>query len=251
MKGEVESLKRNKTADLVKPPPKRNMITGKWCLPNKRDATGCMSRHKPRYVARYSCISIGPNAWRRPHQLYQTHIFESDDGSCGARWTLRQIDVDTVLLYVELEEELYYQQPEIFEELGEQGRPLVYRLKKATYGLKQAGRTWWQKFNQYLEISGYTSASCDPCVYCITSKKGTIILEIFVDDLVLAGSIIGLLDEKKITLRKKYSIKPSEKLSHVLGIRIDHNVKTGRSSFSKRHTKRASSTAITWKITIL
>jgi len=51
---------------------------------------------------------------------------------------LEQLDVKTVFLYGELEEEIYMKQPEGFGVLEKE--QCVYRLKKSLYGLKQAPR---------------------------------------------------------------------------------------------------------------
>ena len=49
---------------------------------------------------------------------------------------VEQLNVKTTFLHGDLEEEIYMQQPEGFEERGKEH--LVCRLKKSLYGLKQA-----------------------------------------------------------------------------------------------------------------
>ena len=51
---------------------------------------------------------------------------------------LKQFDVKTAFLYSELEEEVYLEQPEGFDD----GSGRVCRLKRSLYGLKQAPRCW-------------------------------------------------------------------------------------------------------------
>ena len=51
---------------------------------------------------------------------------------------LEQLDVKTIFLHGDLEEEIYMQQPQGYEVKGKD--KLVCRLKKILYGLKQAPR---------------------------------------------------------------------------------------------------------------
>ena len=74
-----------------------------------------------------------------------------------------QIDVTTAFLQGELEEEIYLQQPEGFEVAGKENE--VYRLHQSLYGLKQASRSWNQKFNDFLLKFGLVASQSDPCVY--------------------------------------------------------------------------------------
>ena len=55
-------------------------------------------------------------------------------------WHLQALDVKTAFLYGKLDEEIYMLQPEGFVEKGKER--LVWRLKRAIYGLKQAALAW-------------------------------------------------------------------------------------------------------------
>ena len=58
------------------------------------------------------------------------------------------MDVKSVFLNGELEEEVYVQQPPGFEDSD--FPDFVYRLFKALYGLKQAPRVWYDTLSQFL-----------------------------------------------------------------------------------------------------
>ena len=53
---------------------------------------------------------------------------------------IHQMDVITAFLVGEIDEEIYMDQPEGFQQ-----KDLVCRLRKSLYGLKQASRIWNQK----------------------------------------------------------------------------------------------------------
>ena len=57
-------------------------------------------------------------------------------------WHVKHIDVDTAYLNADLEVDLYITQPQGFE-VRSQRETMVCKLRKAIYGLKQAGLAWY------------------------------------------------------------------------------------------------------------
>ncbi|KAE8656252.1 Retrovirus-related Pol polyprotein from transposon TNT 1-94 [Hibiscus syriacus] len=76
---------------------------------------------------------------------------------------IEQLDVKTTFLHGNLEEELYMLQPEGFEE--DEKKNLVCRLNKSLYGLKQASRYWYKRFDSFIMCLGYNILNADPCAY--------------------------------------------------------------------------------------
>ena len=105
------------------------------------------------------------------------------------------MDIKTAFLNGDLNEEVYMMQPEGFmaNDLG----TLVCRLKKSIYGLKQASRQWYLKFHSVFASSGFFENKVDQCIYCKVSERKFIFLILYVDDILLASSDIGLLHEAK------------------------------------------------------
>jgi hypothetical protein len=67
---------------------------------------------------------------------------------------LEQLDVKTTFLHGDLEEDIYMQQPQGYEVKGKEN--LVCRLKKSLYGLKEAPRQWYLKFDMFMTEQGYS-----------------------------------------------------------------------------------------------
>ena len=108
---------------------------------------------------------------------------------------LNQMDVKTSFLNGSLAEEVYMKQPEGFEEKGKE--KLVYRLKKSIYGIKQASRQWYIKFNDTITSFGFKENIVDQCIYLKISGSKFIILVLYVDDILLASSDPVLLSNTK------------------------------------------------------
>jgi hypothetical protein len=62
---------------------------------------------------------------------------------------LHQMDVKTAFLNDNLDEEVFMKQPEGFAPEGQEH--LVCKLNKSIYGLKQASRQWYLKFDDVMK----------------------------------------------------------------------------------------------------
>ena len=64
------------------------------------------------------------------------------------------MDVKTTFLNGDLDEDVYMEQPTGFAEVGNED--LVCKLNKSIYGLKQASRRWYLKFDRIITQNGYS-----------------------------------------------------------------------------------------------
>lgn len=83
---------------------------------------------------------------------------------------LEQMDVKTAFLHGDLEEVIYMEQPEGFMQPGTEH--LVCRLKKSLYGLEQSPRQWYESFDSYMILIGFTRCEYDCCVYVKSLDDG-------------------------------------------------------------------------------
>ncbi|GKA34551.1 zinc finger, CCHC-type containing protein [Tanacetum coccineum] len=96
------------------------------------------------------------------------------------------------------EEEVYVTQPEGFKQQGNSGK--VYKLTKALYGLRQAPRAWNVKLDQTLKSLDFKKCNLEQAVYTKRSKTSTLIVGVYVDDLIITGT-----PRKEIDLRRDYN----------------------------------------------
>ena len=66
------------------------------------------------------------------------------------------------------------------------GTGKVMELKKSLYGLKEAGRLWYQMLKGALLDVGFISGTFDPCLFRHKSREMFIL--VYVDDCIIAGS---------------------------------------------------------------
>ena len=136
MENEYKSLIKNETWALVPRPEGKNFVTRKWVYVTKRDEAGTIIRYKARWVAR---------GFNQIKGVDYNEVFSPTARSTTIRILLSivvnrnmfasQYDVETAYLNGIVKEEVYLEQPTGFE-VGDK----VCKLKKAIYGLKQAGR---------------------------------------------------------------------------------------------------------------
>jgi hypothetical protein len=131
---------------------------------------------------------------------------------------LHQMDVKTTFLNGSLEEDIYMDQPEGFSIKGKEH--LACKLKKSIHGLKQASRQWYPKFHNTITSFGFKENTIDRCIYLKVSGSKFIFLILYVDDILLANSDLGLLHETKRFLSMNFEMKDMGEASYVIGIEI-------------------------------
>ena len=128
------------------------------------------------------------------------------------------MDVTTTFLNGNIDETIYTVQPENFVSVDL--KSMVCKLKKSIYGLKQASHEWYHKFHQVITSNGFKVNLVEDCVYHNFSGSKFIILILYVDDIVLASSNIGLLHETKKFISKNFEMKDLWNAFFLLGIQI-------------------------------
>ncbi|KAE8713996.1 hypothetical protein F3Y22_tig00110202pilonHSYRG00134 [Hibiscus syriacus] len=132
---------------------------------------------------------------------------------------LEQLDVKTAFLHGNLEEEIYMLQPEGFEE--DEKKNLVCRLNKSLYGLKQASRCWYKRFDSFIMCLGYNRLNADPCAYFKRSGDNDfVILLLYVDDMLVAGPNKDHIEELKAQLAREFEMKDLGSANKILGMQI-------------------------------
>ncbi|UYV73848.1 hypothetical protein LAZ67_11001126 [Cordylochernes scorpioides] len=205
MEEEFDSLIENKTWELVHPPKNRNIIGTKWVFKTKCNSDGSVERHKARLVAKGYSQQYGidyeetfaPVVRQSTIRMFLALAVEYN-------LILHQMDVQSAYLNGEIKEEIFMTQPENF--VSRKYPEKVCRLKKAIYGLKQAGIVWHEKLDTELKNLGLKQLQSDNCVY-IKHDEGILLVAIYVDDLIIAAEREDALKSFKESMKRIFKIK--------------------------------------------
>ncbi|GKC70547.1 retrovirus-related pol polyprotein from transposon TNT 1-94 [Tanacetum coccineum] len=134
-----------------------------------------------------------------------------------------QMNVKTAFLNGELKEEVYVSQPEGFVD---QEYPLhVYKLKKALYGLKQASRVWYDMLSSFLISQHFSKAAVDPTLFTRKVGNDLLLVQIYVDDIIFASTIMALCNEFANEMNTKFKMSMMGQMSFFLGLKISQSPK--------------------------
>ena len=169
------------------PPPGINPRSCKIVLKDKLHTDGTVARKKGRIVVRgfeqqwgidYNKTFVSVVRYNTLRALLAKAAIEDLE--------IDHLDVDTVFLNANCEEEIYMEVPDYFEMVmpGITRQTHYLQLLKSLYGLKQAPRAWFELVKSEFHKLGLKASDADPNLFIGT---GVFIL-LFVDDMLLIGA---------------------------------------------------------------
>ncbi|KAG9450564.1 hypothetical protein H6P81_010529 [Aristolochia fimbriata] len=217
MAEELQALDKAHTWDLVSLPPGKSPIGCKWVYKVKTKADGSIDRYKARRMAKGYNQEYGidnEETFATVARLTSVHVFIAI--ASIRHWDFFQMDVKNAFLNGTLTEEVYMLAP-----LGS-SHPLgkVCRLCLALYGLKQAPRAWFSTFCSKIVQFGYTQSSHDSALFTRQSSSGTVLLLLYVDDMVITGDDIHGISDLKRYLSSCFEMKDLDQLRYFLGLEV-------------------------------
>lgn len=213
---EIASIEKNHTWILVDLPAGAKPIGLKWVFKIRRNSDGSVNKYKARLVAKgyVQRHGIDYDEVFAPVVRRETiRLIIALAASHG--WEVHHLDVKTAFLHGDLKEEVYVKQPEGFEVKGSEEK--VYRLSKALYGLKQAPRAWNYKILRELR---FTRCSKEASLYQRKQNEDTLVVAVYVDDLLVTGSNLVMINEFKNEMAAKFEMSDLGELTYYLGIEV-------------------------------
>jgi hypothetical protein len=226
-KHELRSCESRRVWKIVKKcnvPKGRKIIGNRWVFARKDDG-----RYRARTVAQgYSQIP-----GKDFHENHAPVIHDTTFHLCLIMMLIHgldseQFDIETAFLYGHLEEEIYMEFPDGYEEFLKLEKGEVYGANEhclllimALYGLVQAARQWYKKITSLFAKLNFFPSPADPCLF-VKAKKGNeppAYIILYVDD----GAIIGsktVIKEVISAWSEMVKVKPLGPLKNFVGCHL-------------------------------
>lgn len=232
IKSEIKNLIKNNTFEIVERPTGGKVIGCRVVLTNKFKSDGSLEKRKVRVIAKGFAQRPGvdfidtfsPVARLESIRLIMATAVELN-------MSIEQIDITGAYLYGYLQEDIYMEKPilledclkelindrnekkqiravakELIKDLNNSNNAVCY-LKRAIYGLKQAGRQWHERLSKKLKELNLEPTISDPCVYRGRRESHTLYMIIYVDDMLITSTDPNWIKSIKMELFKTFDMK--------------------------------------------
>ena len=196
---ELKALREAGTWEVVNLPKDANVVRSKWVFKAKKDASRNVIQYKARLVAQGFSQVPGVDYFDTFMPVTcLASIWTVLAFAAAEYYETGQIDIKSAYLNGELtsDEIIFMKQVPGYEEVGDEKGVKVYRLRKSSYSLKQAGRRWYQKLVEIMMKLGFKRCEGDQAVFyrhCEVTGVLIIIL-VHVDDCTIMGKSQKLVD---------------------------------------------------------
>lgn len=225
MTKEYNSLRENKTWELVDRPENAKVLTNRWVFKVKYNQNGTVDKFKARLVARGNEQREGVDfeevfAPVARHAVIRTLLASAVE----EKMHVHHMDVITAYVQGDLKDTtyVYMQQLEMFEESNEENK--VCKLSKPL------NRT----SDEFLISIGLNKSPVNPCVYTDDTRRTDVTIIIYVDDILIASKDLSELLNVKEHLKKKFKINDSDKMTNIVGIKVEREEDTGEIRLNQR-----------------
>ena len=224
MDKEMATLDEAETWHTIPRPQGKNIVGSKWVFRVKRKADGTVDKYKARLVAKGFTQIQGIDYFDTYSPVAKLASLRTILALAARHdWDVESFDFNGAYLNGTLDddEEIFMQEPPGYETA--QNGAAIKRLRKSLYGLKQAGRKWYDALCRILTDLGFHASIADPGVFIARTSNHILILAVHVDDCALTGSSSELINAYKQKLNERYALTDLGPIHWLLGIKISRD----------------------------
>jgi Reverse transcriptase (RNA-dependent DNA polymerase) len=225
-------LEKFQTWELVDIPKNSNIVGCWWVFRLKHDAARNIVKYQARIIAKG--FTQQPRVDFRETFAPVTKLASIQSTIALAvthNWELHQMDVKSAYLNGDLEETIFMDLSPGYTPPGSTGK--VCKLKKSIYGLKQAGRQWYQKLSNCFDRIGLTKSTVDHTVFYSCSNAGTTIICCSTNDLMITASLPDWMRKIKEDLNSYWEMTDLGELHWLLGMEVKRDRSNWMGSISQ------------------
>ena len=223
MQEELNQFEHQKVWKLVPRPQNRKVIDTRWVFRNKLDEEGTVIKNKARLVAKGFSQAEGidydetfaPIARLEAIKMFLTFVAHSN-------FKVYEMDVKSAFLNVELDEEVYVEQPTGFED--PEFLDFVYFLFKVIYGLKQAPRKWYDTLSGFLIENGFIRGVIDKTLFTKKHKNDMLLVQVYMGDIIFGSNNDDLCKRFAKLMQSKFEMSLMGELKCFFGLQVDQRI---------------------------
>jgi hypothetical protein len=195
-----------------------------WSMKRKRDPVGnitkwkarlCAGGHRSQEMIDYWSTYSPVVSWSTVRLMIVFALLNN--------WHMQSIDFVLAFPQAPVKNDIYMKPPKVPPDFLIPDLPNfadrflnVYKLLKNLYGLKDAGRTWYEHLTKGLAERGWKQLEIDTCLF----TKDGILLIVYVDDAILISPNKQLIDREIKSLQEDYDLTDDGELKDYLGTRF-------------------------------
>lgn len=198
-----------------------NVMHSHFIFTVKRKADGSIEKFKARLVADGNTQKHGVDFDRVFSTVVKTLTIRLVLAIAAARdYNLSSIDIRQAYLCAELDGDLYMRVPPGVSPYDSSGKPLVCKLRRSLYGLKQAGREWSILFASFLLKWGFERSTIDTCLFIYNEGNSILWMCIYVDDGLCCDNDPALRARFVKDLSARFPTEDKGELSWILNVAV-------------------------------
>ena len=209
------------------------LLGSRWVFALKRGVGGEILRFKARLVMQGFRQLPGVD-----FRETSTPVLEADTLrsmlALGTRYNMELdvVDVEVAFLHSPLEEPLFARPMPAMDELSSAYVGVrALRLRKAIYGLKQAGHNWHVTLAAFFQEAGFHRSAADPCLFLrrlspaeeAGSGPQYIAVGVYVDDMLIMAPSVAVVAAFKAQLAERFPVKDLGPVGRVLGLDVSRD----------------------------